>query len=195
MGLTSAPLLARVRREVLEPTLEQLAADGAPYSGVLYAGLMMAPDGTPNVLEFNCRFGDPETQALFPALPEGTTAHLAAIATGSWRPDRDVLEAAQAAVTTVLAAAGYPERPQVGVAITVPADWPEGQLLFHAGTTRGADGVLRSSGGRVLNVTGVGPTIAHAQAMSRAAAERVSFAGMQWRRDIAWREIARAGAA
>jgi phosphoribosylamine--glycine ligase len=195
VGLTSPALLARVRTEVLEPTLRQLAADGAPYSGVLYAGLMVAPDGTPNVLEFNCRFGDPETQALLPALPEGSTAHLAAIATGSWRPDLDTIEPAQAAVTTVLAAAGYPEKPQVGVTITLPGEWPDNQILFHAGTTRGADGVLRSSGGRVLNVTGVGPTIADAQALSRAAAERVKFAGMQWRRDIAWREIARAGAA
>jgi phosphoribosylamine--glycine ligase len=195
VGLTSPALLTRVRREVLEPTLRQLAAEGAPFSGVLYAGLMVAPDGTPNVLEFNCRFGDPETQALFPALPEGSTAHLAAIATGSWRPDKDVLEPARAAVTTVLAAAGYPERPQLGVTITLPTDWPEGQLLFHAGTTRDAEGRLHAAGGRVLNVTGVGRTIADAQALSRAAAERVTFAGMQWRRDIAWREIARAGAA
>ena len=195
VGLTSAPLLARVRREVLEPTLKQLAADGAPYSGVLYAGLMVAPDGTPNVLEFNCRFGDPEAQALLPALPDGFTAHLAAIATGAWRPDRDTIDAARAAVTTVLAADGYPDRPRHGATITLPEEWPADQLLFHAGTTRGHDGVLRVSGGRVLNVTGVGKTIAEAAAKSRAGAEQVHFEGMHWRRDIAWREIARAGAA
>ena len=195
VGLATPALLARVRREVLQPTLRQLAADGAPYTGVLYAGLMVAPDGTPNVLEFNCRFGDPETQALLPALPEGFTAHLAAIAAGGWRPDRDTIDPAGAAVTTVLAAEGYPDRPRPGAAITLPDEWPADQLLFHAGTVRTHDGVLRVSGGRVLNVTGLGATIAEAAARSRAGAERVRFDGMHWRRDIAWREIARAGAA
>jgi phosphoribosylamine--glycine ligase len=194
VGLTSAPLLARVRREVLEPTLKQLARDGAPFSGVLYAGLMVAPNGTPNVLEFNCRFGDPETQALFPALPKGSTAHLTGIAMGDWRPDRDVIEPACAAVTTVLAAPGYPEAPKVGGPITLPERWPKDQILFHAGTTRDPNGTLKVSGGRVLNVTGIGPTIGEAAEESRAAAGHVSFEGMHWRRDIAWREIARAGA-
>jgi len=195
VGLSTPALLARVRRDVLQPTLRQLARDGAPYSGVLYAGLMVAPDGTPNVLEFNCRFGDPETQALLPALPDGFTAHLAAIAAGGWHPDRDTIEPACAAVTTVLAAEGYPDRPRPGAAVTLPEDWPADQLVFHAGTARDREGVLRVSGGRVLNVTGLGPTIAEAAARSRAGALRVRFEGMHWRRDIAWREIARAGAA
>ena len=180
---------------MLVPTLKQLAADGAPFSGVLYAGLMVAPDGTPNVLEFNCRFGDPETQALFPALPKGSTVHLADIAAGGWAPDREVIEPACAAVTTVLAAPGYPESPKAGGRITVPDHWPEDQILFHAGTTVDQDGTLAGvSGGRVLNVTGMGRTISEAAEESRGAAGRVSFDGMHWRRDIAWREIARAGA-
>jgi phosphoribosylamine--glycine ligase len=194
VGLTSPALLARVRKEVLEPTLRQLAKDGAPYAGVLYAGLMVAPDGTPNVIEFNCRFGDPETQALFPVLPKGSTAHLAAIGSGNWHPDRDVIEPIAAAVTTVLAAPGYPEAARTGGLITLPAEWPDDQIVFHAGTIRDPSGTLKVGGGRVLNVTGVGRTIAEAAEKSRAAAGRVQFAGMHWRRDIAWREIARAGA-
>ena len=195
VGLTSPALLARVRKEVLEPTLKELARDDAPYSGVLYAGLMVAPDGTPNVIEFNCRFGDPETQAVFPVLPKGSTAHLAGVATGTWRPERAVIEPVAAAVTTVLAAPGYPEAPRTGETITLPREWPDDQILFHAGTTRDKDGTLKVSGGRVLNITGIGPNIAQAAEESRAGAGKVSFAGMHWRRDIAWREIARAGAA
>lgn len=195
VGLTSPALLARVRKEVLEPTLKALARDKAPYSGVLYAGLMVARDGTPNVVEFNCRFGDPETQALFPVLPKGATAHLAGIGSGSWRPDQDVIEPVGAAVTTVLAAPGYPEAPKTGGLITLPADWPDDQIVFHAGTSRDQSGALKVSGGRVLNVTGVGRVISEAAEKSRAAAGRIKFEGMHWRRDIAWREIARAGAA
>jgi phosphoribosylamine--glycine ligase len=105
-----------------------------------------------------------------------------------------VIEPVAAAVTTVLAAPGYPEAPRVGETITLPKEWPDDQILFHAGTGRDASGVLKVSGGRVLNVTGVGRTIAEAAEKSRAAAGKVSFAGMHWRRDIAWREIARAGA-
>ena len=194
VGLTSPALLARVRTDVIEPTLKALANDGAPYSGVLYAGLMVAPDGTPNVIEFNCRFGDPETQAVLPVLPKGSTAHLAGVASGTWHPDRDVIAPVAAAVTTVLAAPGYPQAPRIGETITLPQEWPDDQILFHAGTTRDQTGVLKVAGGRVLNVTGVGRTIAEAAEKSRAAAGKVSFAGMHWRRDIAWREIARAGA-
>jgi phosphoribosylamine-glycine ligase len=92
------------------------------------------------------------------------------------------------AVTTVLAARGYPDAPAKGAAITLPTTLPEGVTLFHAGTARDADGTLRVAGGRVLNVTGTGATFAEAQARSRAGAEAVHFDGMQWRRDIGWRE-------
>src|SRR3989441_3469376 len=111
VSIAGDALLERVRREVLEPTLRELAARSAPYTGVLYAGLMLAADGTPYVLEFNCRFGDPETQALLPLLP-GVTRHLAGIAAGSWHPTESALAPARAAVATVLAAPGYPDKPR-----------------------------------------------------------------------------------
>jgi phosphoribosylamine--glycine ligase len=156
---------------------------------------MVAADGTPYVLEFNCRFGDPETQAVLPALGPGISRHLIAIAEGSWRPEQDVLPAARAAVTTVLAAPGYPERPEVGAAVVLPPDAGPDVLTFHAGTFRDPEGVLRVQGGRVLALTGLGATIPEAAARSRAAGERVRFQGKVFRRDIAWREIRRAGAA
>jgi phosphoribosylamine--glycine ligase len=194
VGMASPALLERVRYEVLEPTLAEMRRRGTRYRGVLYAGLMVAADGTPNVLEFNCRFGDPETQAILPVLPRGFTAHLTGIATDTWRPDVESLPATAAAVTTVLAARGYPDHPEKGATITVPDLGPD-VLLFHAGTARDADGALRVAGGRVLAVTGLAPTVAGAAARSRAAAGAISFAGKTFRPDIGWRELQRAGAA
>ena len=190
VSLATPALLERVRREVLVPTLTELARRGCRYSGVLYAGLMIGADGTPWVLEFNCRFGDPETQVLLPVLPRGSTAHLAAIAASAWRPESTVLTANRAAVTTVLAARGYPDRPEKGAVIDIPI-LPPDVLLFHAGTTRDAGGALRVAGGRVLNVTALAPTVAAAAAASRAACERITFDGETWRGDIARREIDR----
>jgi phosphoribosylamine---glycine ligase len=196
VGIATEPLLARVRKEVFEPVLREMAAQGAPYEGVLYAGLMITPAGTPSVLEFNARFGDPETQVLLPALPSGLTGHLAAIAERRWHPGTArALEPERAAVTTVLAARGYPEIPEKGVAIQLPAAVPDDTIVFHAGTFRDPDGRLRTAGGRVLSVTGLGRDIAQAAAASRAVAEQIRFEGKTWRRDIAWREIQRAGAA
>jgi phosphoribosylamine---glycine ligase len=194
VSVATPSLMDRVRRDVLEPVLAAMRERDCPYRGVLYAGLMIGRDGTPWVLEFNCRFGDPETQVLLPVLPPGATAHLAAIAAGTWRPDGAALPATGAAVTTVLAARGYPEQPERGAAITLPGDLGSDVLVFHAGTTRDVDGTLRVAGGRVLNVTATGASVAVAAAASRAAAERITFDGKTWRRDIAWREIQRAGA-
>ena len=194
VSLVTPTLLARVRREILEPTLREMARRGSSYQGVLYAGLMVAADGKPWVVEFNCRFGDPEAQAVLPILPHGATAHLAAIAAGTWRPTDDLLTPEQAAVTTVLAAQGYPDRPETGAAITVPPDLGDDILVFHASTARDPDGTLRVAGGRVLNVTALAPTVAAAARRSREAAERIDYAGKIWRRDIGWRELARAGA-
>ena len=195
VGLTSPALLQRVRREVLEPTLAELARRGARYQGVLYAGLMVARDGTPNVLEFNCRFGDPETQAILPALAPGVSEHLWDIARNEWRPTTDLIAPQRAAVTTVLAAPGYPEKPELGAAIQLPQDLGPDVLVFHAGTSRDPDGMLRVHGGRVLNVTGLGTTVAAAARSSAAACARIDFQGKQYRHDIAWREVRRAGAA
>ena len=195
VSFATPELLARVRREALEPTLRELASRGTPYQGVLYAGLMVARDGTVRVLEFNCRFGDPEAQAVLPVLRRGVTADLAAIATGGWRPTQEILPANGAAVTTVLAARGYPDHPEAGAAITLPADLSPDVLVFHAGTARDSQGTLRASGGRVLAVTALAATVADAARASAAACARIAFEGKTYRRDIGWREIARAGAA
>jgi len=197
VSLTTAPLLARVRRDVLEPVLREMATQGAPYEGVLYAGLMLTGDGTPYVLEFNCRFGDPEAQAILPALAPGLTTHLVDIARGGWRPASDIIPPTRAAVTTVLAARGYPEKPERGAAIRLPSpeDLGSDVVVFHAGTSRDPDGTLKTAGGRVLDVTGLGADVPAAARASAAACERIAFEGKTWRRDIAWREIRRAGAA
>ena len=197
VGIATDALLERVRTEVFEPVLREVAAQGSPYEGVLYAGLMLLPDGTPSVLEFNARFGDPETQVLLPALAPGFTEHLTAIAQRSWTPTKHVLAAEQAAVTTVLAARGYPDNPEKGMAIVLPPPEAFGKdvIVFHAGTFRDPEGRLRTSGGRVFSITGLGTSVPRAARASREAAERIAFEGKTWRRDIAWREIERAGAA
>ena len=190
VSLATPALLERARREVFEPTLAEMRRRGTPYRGVLYAGLMVARDGTPWVLEFNCRFGDPETQVLLPLLTASITDHLTAIAAGAWHPAAESLPVSGAAVTTVLAARGYPDAPEKGAAIHIPDDLGSDVLVFHAGTTRDA-GTLRVAGGRVLNVTALAPTIAEAAAASRRASEQIAFDGKVYRRDIGWRELTR----
>jgi len=190
VSIATPALLARARAEVIEPCLEELARRGATFSGVLYAGLMVSDDGTPWVVEFNCRLGDPETQVVLPLVRGGLTRAFERIARGEAPSPLDV-DPDAAAVTTVLAARGYPDTPEKGAVITIPDDLPAGVTVFHAGTARDAQGALRVSGGRVLNVTAVARTFAEAQALSRAAAERIEFNGKQFRRDIGWREAAR----
>ncbi len=187
--IATPALLERARREVLAPMLAQLAREGAPYNGVLYAGLMIAPDGAIRVVEFNCRLGDPETQVVLPLVSGGLTECLYRVARGEAPSALTVSPGA--AVTTVLAAEGYPDSPRKGAVITIPAELPEGVTIFHAGTARDADGTLRAVGGRVLTVTAVAPTFAEAQARSRAAAGAIQFPGKVFRRDIGWREAAR----
>jgi phosphoribosylamine---glycine ligase len=189
VSIATPALLDRVRAEVLAPTLAEMRRRGTPFSGVLYAGLMISPDGAPWVVEFNCRLGDPEAQVVLPLVAGGLTASLQSVADGG--PPLPLQLRADAAVTTVLAAEGYPDAPVKGAAITIPGDLPEGVTVFHAGTSRDAGGVLRASGGRVLTVTAVAPTFAEAQRRSRAASDAIEFAGKLWRRDIGWREAAR----
>jgi phosphoribosylamine--glycine ligase len=187
-------LLERVEQRVIGPVLGALAGAGCPYRGLLYAGLMVTPSGDPYVLEFNCRFGDPETQAVLPALDDDLATHCWRIAAReTWRPP-ERLPAVRAAVTTVIAARGYPDAPEKGAAITLPADLPAETLLFHAGTARDPDGTLRVAGGRILCATGLGPDVPTAAERSRRLAEAVTFSGRVFRRDIGWREAARAGA-
>jgi phosphoribosylamine--glycine ligase len=141
-------------------------------------------------VEFNCRLGDPETQVVLPLVSDGLTRSLWAVARGEPPVPLEVLTGA-ASVTTVLASRGYPDAPAKGAAITIPDRLPEGVTVFHAGTTRGADGMLRVSGGRVLNVTAVASSFAEAQRLSREAAETIEYEGKIYRRDIGWREAAR----
>lgn len=196
VSIASKELLAKVADEVFTPTLKALRDVGAPYRGMLYAGLMILRDGSIRVIEFNCRFGDPEAQAILPVLPGGVLPVLRLIAEGGWMPPGHTLgDARCAAVTTVLAASGYPDSPQTGAAIVIPRQLEEDPdtHVFHAGTAVGTDGVLRAAGGRVLAVTATAPTVAEAAQRSRAAAEAIAFEGKQFRRDIGWREMARRG--
>ncbi len=195
VSLGTEELLERVRREILLPVLRVMAEHGTPYRGVLYAGLMLTPGGDPYVLEFNCRFGDPETQAVLPALAEDLATAFWQIAAGEpWRPRRFLLAPQRSAVVTVLASSGYPDAPKQGALISLPPSLPPDTLLFHAGTRRDAEGRLRVAGGRVLGATGLGPDVAAAAQASRALADAIQYEGKIFRRDIAWREVARARA-
>jgi phosphoribosylamine---glycine ligase len=190
VAVATGAVLERARREVLVPALEEMRRRRTPFSGVLYAGLMVDSAGTPWVVEFNCRLGDPETQVVLPLVSGGLTEALWSVARGQGvRPIP--CRTSEASVTTVLAARGYPDHPEKGAEIHIPASLPAGVTVFHAGTTRGTDGVLRASGGRVLNVTAVAPTFAEAQRRSRETAEAIQFEGKIYRRDIGWREARR----
>jgi len=194
VSIATPRLLSTVREEVLLPTLRELARRGSPYRGVLYAGLMIQQDGRPAVIEFNCRFGDPEAQAVLPVTPPGLLETMREVSLGGNIHEAGMPETTQAAVVTVLAASGYPEAPRSGDSIDLPEDLGDEVLVFHAGTSRDARGVLRTAGGRVSNVVGLGAHVAAAAAASRRAAELVQFDGKVYRRDVAWRELQRAGA-
>ncbi|HEU4995155.1 MAG TPA: phosphoribosylamine--glycine ligase [Gemmatimonadaceae bacterium] len=191
VSLATDDLTREVRDRIFKPTLAALAAHGRPFTGLLYAGLMLTDDG-PRVVEFNARFGDPETQAVLPVARTNVpfAEVLAAVARGEKLPPEATCTTAGAAVTTVLAAEGYPEKPRTGDVIELPPEAGD-VLFFHAGTARDAAGGLVTAGGRVLSVTGIGSTFAAAQERSRDAAARVGFHGKQFRSDIGWREAAR----
>ena len=185
---------ARAMNEVIMPTVRGLAAEGTPYIGFLYAGLMVAEDGTPNVLEFNCRFGDPETQPVLSRLQSdlvelceaGLDGKLDQV-TCDWDP--------RPAVGVVLAAAGYPESPRKGDAITgVEAAAKLPGKVFHAGTARQGEALV-TSGGRVMCAVGLGTTVREAQQAAYALVDVVDYAGKLVRSDIGYRAIAREEAA
>jgi phosphoribosylamine--glycine ligase len=172
---------------VHRPVLAELAERGAPFVGLLYAGLMLTEDG-PKVLEFNCRFGDPETQAILPRLEGDFLGALTRAAEGALGGVH-LSAVSDAAVSVVLAAAGYPEAPQVGVPIRGVREAEEsGAIVFHAGTAL-RDGELVSAGGRILDVTGVGGSIAEARDRAYAAVEQIDLPGMEFRRDVALRAV------
>lgn len=182
-------LVTDVLDRVVHPTLDAMRVRGTPFTGLLYVGLMVTRDG-PKVVEFNCRFGDPETQAVLPALGDPVSDLMFTIARGDRLPENVQLTTSRVAATTVLAAAGYPDKPRAGDRIEIPAV-PNDVLVFHAGTKLGDDNSLVTNGGRVLSITGVGNSIDDAVAASQRFADRVTFAGKQYRRDIAWRELTR----
>jgi phosphoribosylamine---glycine ligase len=192
VSIATPELLARVQSEILEPTVAALAEEGRSFRGLLYAGLMLTESG-PRVVEFNCRFGDPETQVVLPLLTSSLLEPLREIARGGSIAGLTLDWSRAAAVTTVLASEGYPGEYRTGLPIDLPTELESDDVLvFHAGTRRGDDGRLVTAGGRVLAVTGLAPTVAEAAAKSRAAAERIHYQGRYFRGDIARREVERA---
>ena len=177
----------RAMDEVIWPTLRGMAADGIPYTGFLYAGLMITRDGAVKTLEFNCRMGDPETQPIMMRLQ----SDLAQVLLAATRCELDQVQLqwdARVALGVVLAAAGYPMAPRKGDAITgLPADAPDA-VVFHAGTAE-QDGAVVSAGGRVLCATALGATVREAQARAYTLADVVQFDGVQYRRDIGYRAL------
>ena len=196
MGAYSpAPVLtpdleAQVMDRIIRPTVATLAAEGTPYVGVLFAGLMLTADG-PKLIEYNCRFGDPECQALMMRFNGDLAALLHAASTGALAGAAPPAFASDYALTVVMAAKGYPATPEKGGAIGGIADAETGGVrVFHAGTAR-EDGRIVAAGGRVLNVTATGRTVTEAQARAYAAVDKLDFASGFCRRDIGWREVAR----
>jgi phosphoribosylamine--glycine ligase len=182
-------VLASAERELIAPTVAGMAAEGTPFTGVLFAGLMITREG-PRLVEFNARFGDPECQTLMlrlksdilPYLHAAATGELAAMPAPVWRDD--------VAICVVLAAKGYPDQPQLGTAITgAEADFGEDIVVFHAGVSRDAEGRLIAAGGRVLNVCARGATVEEARAKAYAAIAKIEWPGGFHRTDIAWRAL------
>jgi len=190
----SERLEARVRAGIVEPTLAALAREGTPYTGLLYCGLMVR-DGVARVIEFNCRFGDPETQAVVPVLEGDLLEAIAAAAggRGSGEPLPPLASSSETAVCVVLASAGYPGAVTAGQPIEgiEMARARPGVVVFHAGT-RVEHGRLVTAGGRVLNVVGMGADLAQACERAYAGAAEIRFPGAFLRRDIAWRGMAAA---
>ncbi len=197
--VVTAALETRILKEIVAPLARAMVAEGRPYRGVLFAGLMIvpSPDGPkPRLIEINVRFGDPECQVLMARLESDPVALMLATAQGTlaeapparWRDDT--------ALTVVLCAEGYPGTPKTGTAIEglSSAAAVEGVTILHAGTKRGADGELLASGGRVLNIVATGRDVAEAQARAYLAVGRIDWPGGFCRRDIGWRAIEREAA-
>ncbi|HND25536.1 MAG TPA: phosphoribosylamine--glycine ligase [Rhodocyclaceae bacterium] len=183
---------ARVMREIINPTLAGMAADGLPYTGFLYAGLMIDAKGAPRVVEFNCRMGDPETQPIMMRLKTDLVDLVEAAIAG--RLDKvDAEWDRRFALGVVMAAAGYPDSPRKGDALHgLPTAQGDDAHVFHAGTTE-RDGQVVTSGGRVLCVTALGDNVRSAQKRAYELVDQIHFDGMQCRRDIGYRAVARKG--
>ncbi|MBN9357345.1 phosphoribosylamine--glycine ligase [Herbaspirillum huttiense] len=187
--IVTPALHARVMREIIVPTVQGMAKDGIPFSGFLYAGLMIDAEGNPKTLEFNCRMGDPETQPIMARLKTDLLTVFEHAVTGTL--DKIELEwDRRTALGVVMAAHGYPEEPRKGDLITdIPAETAD-CVTFHAGTTLNGE-KLTTNGGRVLCVVGLGDSVKVAQKHAYDAADLIHFAGSQMRRDIGWRALKR----
>jgi phosphoribosylamine--glycine ligase len=197
VSVATPELIDDVVRRIMHPTLAALGRRGTPFTGVLYAGLMLTRDG-PKVVEFNCRFGDPETQAILPLveLRPPLLELLTRVAREERLPDRLDYRVRGHAVATVVAALGYPEKAESGDVVRLPRIEDVDVLVFHAGTRRDDAGQLVTAGGRVLAVAAVAPTLDEAQRLSTHYAGHVQFRGSHYRTDVGWRELSRrAGAA
>ncbi|MGE5566552.1 MAG: phosphoribosylamine--glycine ligase [Parcubacteria group bacterium] len=182
-------LQARAYREIIEPTVRGMAAEGCPYKGVLYAGLMLTNDG-PKLVEYNARFGDPECQVLMLRLESDIVPYLLAAATGKLAEMPEPKWRDEAAICVVMAAEGYPEAPKSGGLITgADADFGGEAEVFHAGTKRDPDGTLRAAGGRVLNVCALGMTLHEARDIAYATVGAIDFPEGFYRSDIGWRAL------
>ncbi len=187
----TAPLERQAMDEVVRPTARAMAAAGTPFSGVLYAGLMLTAAG-PKLIEYNVRFGDPECEAIMPLIDGDFAELLMAVANGRLAQIEPPKLAAKHAVTVIVAARGYPGTPASGGAIRAidAAEQVEGVTVFHAGTTDGPDGLV-AKGGRVLAVTALADTFANARARAYRGVDQIDFADGFHRRDIGWRELER----
>ena len=188
-SIMTPALIDETMNTIVKPTLAAMARRGAPYRGVLYAGLMLTPEG-PKLVEYNARFGDPECQVLMLRLKSDIVPALEAAATGSvanmtleWHDD--------AAMTVVMAAQGYPGAYDKGTVINGLDNVDDATMVFHAGTARAEDGTVTTTGGRVLNVTARGKTVAQAHASAYAGVNAIDWPQGFCRRDIGYREIAR----
>jgi phosphoribosylamine--glycine ligase len=195
MGAYSpAPVLdmamqARVMEEIVHPTVRGMAAEGRPYRGVLFVGLMIE-NGAPRVVEYNARFGDPECQVIMARLKDDPLPQLLACATGGLAGCKRLERFADPAVSVVMAAAGYPGEPKKGGVIRglEAAGKTPGVVVFHAGTARRGDDIV-ANGGRVLNITATAPTLAEAVSRAYQAVDRIDWPDGFCRRDIAWRAL------
>ena len=185
----SPEIYAKVIQQIVRPTLAGMAAEGRPFVGFLYVGLMIDGDGQPKVVEFNARMGDPETQPIMMRMKSDLVVLIEAALAGKL----DAMEIEwdrRTALAVVLASHGYPDAPRAGDAITgLPADDPEDAVVFHAGTTLDGDRLV-TSGGRVLGVTALGDSVKMAQRRAYQVVDAIRFDGMQYRRDIGWRATA-----
>ena len=187
--IVTPQLHARVMREIIQPTVQGMAKDGIPYTGFLYAGLMIDAQGNPRTLEFNCRMGDPETQPIMARLKTDLVAVMEQAVEG--KLDHIELDwDRRTALGVVMAAGGYPDTPKKGDVITGIPEETADSMTFHAGTIL-ENGQLKTSGGRVLCVVGLGDTVRVAHKNAYEALDQIRFDGMQFRRDIGWRAMRR----